>query len=48
MLRASPKFWIPLIAVYSGMRLNEICQLTRSHIKKHEGIDAHKCVKAKS
>lgn len=33
------KFWIPLIAVFSGARLNEICQLTVNDIKIIEGID---------
>jgi integrase len=30
--------WVPLIALYSGMRPNEICQLLTSDIKKIEGI----------
>ncbi|WP_295167620.1 hypothetical protein [uncultured Brevundimonas sp.] len=33
------RFWIPLIALYSGMRLNEICQLDVADIRKVEGID---------
>jgi integrase len=37
-LRDSAKYWIPLIALFSGMRLNEICQLTRNHIREHNGI----------
>ncbi len=28
-LRHSPKFWVPLIALYTGMRLGEICQLAQ-------------------
>ena len=36
-LRKSAKYWIPLIALFSGMRLNEICQLTRNHIREHNG-----------
>ncbi|MBK1877251.1 tyrosine-type recombinase/integrase [Pelagicoccus mobilis] len=30
--------WIPLIALYSGMRLNEICQLSLEDLKTYEGI----------
>ena len=37
-LRASPKFWVPLIGLYTGMRLGEICQLARSHVRVHEAI----------
>lgn len=33
------KFWIPLIALYSGMRLNEICQLKTNDIKSEKNID---------
>lgn len=36
-LRASAKFWVPLIALFSGMRLGEICQLTRAHVRCHDG-----------
>jgi integrase len=28
------RFWIPLIGLYSGMRLNEICQLNTADLKK--------------
>lgn len=28
-----PKFWVPLIALYSGCRLNEICQLEINNIQ---------------
>ncbi len=35
-----PKFWIPLIALYTGCRLNEIAQMEINDIKKsEEGID---------
>ena len=37
-LRNSAKFWVPLVGLYTGMRLNEICQLTRSHIRTQEGV----------
>lgn len=30
--------WIPLIAAYSGMRLNEICQLYKKDIQEKDGI----------
>ncbi|MFC7460599.1 DUF6538 domain-containing protein [Hydrogenophaga defluvii] len=32
------KFWVPLIALLSGARLNEICQLHLSDIKSIDGI----------
>ena len=30
------KYWVPIISLYSGMRLNEICQLKVQDIKKDE------------
>jgi integrase len=33
------RYWIPIIMLYSGMRLEEIAQLTLSDIIKVEGID---------
>lgn len=33
------KFWIPLISLWTGMRLNEICQLEVSDISKKDGVD---------
>lgn len=33
------KFWIPLISLYTGMRLNEICQLFTSDISSIEGVN---------
>nr|WP_150131850.1 site-specific integrase [Sphingomonas carotinifaciens] len=32
------RFWVPLIALFSGMRLNEVCQLEVSDIRKIDGI----------
>lgn len=32
------KFWIPLIALYSGLRLNEICQLKVDDIVEMDGV----------
>lgn len=32
------RFWIPLIGLYSGMRLNEICQLSADDVAKEQGI----------
>ena len=32
------RFWIPFIALYSGMRLEEICQLQTADVKEAEGI----------
>lgn len=33
------KFWIPIISLYSGMRLNEICQIRINDIKNEKNID---------
>jgi integrase len=32
------RFWIPAIALFSGMRLNEICQLHTADVREIEGI----------
>lgn len=32
------KFWLPLIAVFSGMRQEEICQLRLADVRQEEGI----------
>jgi len=32
------RFWVPLIGLFSGMRLNEICQLDVADIQEIEGI----------
>ena len=37
---APERYWIPLIGLYSGLRLNEICQL---HIEDVISIDGHWC-----
>jgi integrase len=37
-LRSSPKFWVPLIALFTGMRSGEICQLTQEHVRVHDGV----------
>jgi integrase len=36
--RFFPRFWIPLIALFSGMRLNEICQLYTDDIRCENGV----------
>ncbi|MCW2286755.1 integrase [Rhodoblastus acidophilus] len=33
------RFWVPLIGLFSGMRLNEICQLEIADIKKIDGVE---------
>ncbi len=39
-LRSSPdRFWIPFISLYSGLRLNEICQLNTTDVKRDEETD---------
>lgn len=40
--RARPRrgrFWVPLIALFSGMRMNEICQLHVTDIHRLDGVD---------
>ncbi len=34
------RFWIPLLCLYSGLRLNEACQLEVADIERIEGVDA--------
>ena len=39
---AKPKgtrFWVPLIALFSGMRLNQICQLDVTDVRAVEGVE---------
>ena len=31
-------FWLPIIALYTGMRMEEICQLYVSDVKKVDGV----------
>lgn len=38
-LRQSAIFWVPLIALYCGMRLGEIIQMQISDVRCHDGID---------
>lgn len=33
------RFWVPLIALYSGMRLNEICQLEVNDLFNKDGVN---------
>jgi integrase len=33
------RFWVPLIALFSGMRMNEICQLHTADIQRIDGVD---------
>lgn len=34
------RFWVPLVSLFSGMRLNEICQLSLDDFVKEDGVDA--------
>lgn len=38
-LRQSAKYWVPLIALFSGMRLGEIIQLQVADVKRLDGIE---------
>ncbi len=33
------RFWVPLLSLWTGMRLNECCQLTVDDIVKRDGVD---------
>lgn len=33
------EYWLPVLALFTGARLNELCQLTVRDIGKHEGVD---------
>lgn len=33
------RFWVPLISLFTGMRLNEICQLSLDDFAKEDGVD---------
>jgi integrase len=33
------RYWIPLIALFSGMRMNEICQLDTTDVRHIDGVD---------
>lgn len=37
--RESGRYWVPIIALFTGMRLNEICQLDAADIGKVDGVD---------
>ena len=37
-LRSSAKFWVPLLALYTGARLNELCKLRVRDIKSDDDI----------
>jgi integrase len=34
-----PRFWLPLLAAFTGARLEELGQLTTDDIRQHDGID---------
>lgn len=36
--RLNSHFWVPILALFTGARLNELCQLDRSDIVKIDGI----------
>ena len=38
-LRDSPKFWMPILALYTGGRAGELCKLRRCDVKKSNGIN---------
>lgn len=37
-LRNSEKFWLPLLGLFTGARLNDLCQLTSAHVREHDGV----------
>jgi integrase len=36
--RDSERFWLPLLALFTGARSNELCQLDQSNIQEHKGL----------
>ncbi len=36
--RVSPDYWLPMLALYTGARLNELCQIEPQRIVEREGI----------
>lgn len=36
--RTPSEYWLPLLGLHTGARLNELCQLTRADISEHDGI----------
>nr|WP_029002470.1 site-specific integrase [Azorhizobium doebereinerae] len=36
--RVSPDYWLPLLALYTGARLNELCQIEPQRIVERDGI----------
>ena len=37
-LRSSAKFWVPLLGLYTGARLNELCKLRVTDIRSEDGF----------
>jgi integrase len=37
-LRESAKFWVPLLGLYTGARLNEICKLRVADVRQEDGV----------
>ncbi len=37
-MRHTARFWVPLISLYTGMRLGEICQLHKDDIRQENGV----------
>ena len=46
--KPDPLYWLPRIALLSGMRLDEICSLRAEQIKKAEGVRYFDIVKSKT
>jgi integrase len=45
--RAAYRFWLPVIGLYTGMRLSEICWLTTDNIMQVDGVWVFKVIKSK-
>lgn len=37
--KAPSEYWLPVLALHTGARLNELCQLTKTDIGAHDGIE---------
>lgn len=39
LFKTPSEYWLPLLGLFTGARLNELCQLTTDDIGNHEGVD---------
>ncbi len=37
--KTASEYWLPVLALFTGARLNELCQLTANDVGQHDGVD---------